>query len=306
MAGGADSGSKVMLPRNPRGKRGRHTAGSTTGLSKPYSPYMKGEDLIIYRSWSGPGALRSNGPRHGNGTSEETGLWMMVDHADFRKIRICPTADELLCAVEPYLPTTIKGLRHHLSSTSVERMYASSESEKLTFRLDTHFRLLREDAFSDFREGVAGIVGDLERGEARRESSSCSKPLIAVMDLIREGGGGYNPTTFFTSSGCVRATDALRHLLTGLSELPLITNVKFSGVGLDKNYGLVIQVTADAPPGALRDALPKARADFLIESARLGYGALVALITPSDEVKTIVSLAVIASSTLLCCCKNDS
>ena len=68
-----------------------------------------------------PGQLSPNGPRHDN------------DFANIAEIRICPTSDELTCAVPPYLPVTIPGAPHHLPAGSMER------------HLDAQFRLLRED-----------------------------------------------------------------------------------------------------------------------------------------------------------------
>lgn len=68
-----------------------------------------------------PGDLRPDGPRHSN------------DFADIAQIRICPTSDELMCPLSPYLPVTVPGTPHHLRAGSMER------------HLDIHFRLLRED-----------------------------------------------------------------------------------------------------------------------------------------------------------------
>ena len=68
-----------------------------------------------------PGHLRPDGPRHDN------------DFAYIARIRICPTSDELMCPIAPYLPVTIPGAPHHLTVGSMERL------------LDTQFRLLRED-----------------------------------------------------------------------------------------------------------------------------------------------------------------
>ena len=68
-----------------------------------------------------PGDLRPDGPRHNN------------DFADIAQIRICPTSDELMCPVAPYLPVIVPGAPHHLPAGSMERC------------LDLQFRLLRED-----------------------------------------------------------------------------------------------------------------------------------------------------------------
>ena len=68
-----------------------------------------------------PGHLRPDGPRHNN------------DFPNIVQIQVCPTSDELMCPVPPYLPVTVPGAPHHLPAGSVER------------HLDVQFRLLRED-----------------------------------------------------------------------------------------------------------------------------------------------------------------
>ena len=75
----------------------------------------------LEQDYDPPGHLRPDGPRHNN------------DFANIAQIRICPTSDELMCPVPPYLPVTVPGAPHHLPAGSMER------------HLDTQFRLLRED-----------------------------------------------------------------------------------------------------------------------------------------------------------------
>jgi len=75
----------------------------------------------LEQAYDPPGHLRPEGPRHNN------------DFADIEQIRICPTSDELMCPVAPYLPVTVPGAPHHLPAGSMER------------NLDVQFRLLRED-----------------------------------------------------------------------------------------------------------------------------------------------------------------
>ena len=77
--------------------------------------------MRLEQTYDPPGHLRPNGPRHDN------------DFADIMEIRICPTSDELMCQVAPYLPVTVSGAPHHLPAGSMER------------HLDAQFRLLRED-----------------------------------------------------------------------------------------------------------------------------------------------------------------
>ena len=75
----------------------------------------------LEHTYDPPGHLRPEGPRHDN------------DFADITQIRICPTSDELMCPIAPYLPVAVPGAPHHLPAGSMER------------HLDTQFRLLRED-----------------------------------------------------------------------------------------------------------------------------------------------------------------
>lgn len=75
----------------------------------------------LEQAYDPPGHLRPEGPRHDN------------DFANIVEIRICPTSNELMCPVAPYLPVTTPGAPHHLPVGSMER------------HLDVQFRLLRED-----------------------------------------------------------------------------------------------------------------------------------------------------------------
>ena len=77
--------------------------------------------MCLEQTYDPPGDLRPGGPRHSN------------DFTDIAQIRICPTSDELMCPVPPYLPVIGTGARHHLPAGSMEK------------HLDMHFRLLRED-----------------------------------------------------------------------------------------------------------------------------------------------------------------
>jgi hypothetical protein len=75
----------------------------------------------LHNSYVGPGALRSEGPRHDN------------DHVDIDDIRIAPTHQELICHVPPFLPSTLHGAPHPSPPESAERL------------LDIQYRLLREE-----------------------------------------------------------------------------------------------------------------------------------------------------------------
>ena len=77
--------------------------------------------MRLEQTYDPPGHLRPEGPRHDN------------DFANIVEIRICPTSEELMCPIPPYLPVTVPGAPHHLPAGSMER------------HLDAQFRLLRED-----------------------------------------------------------------------------------------------------------------------------------------------------------------
>jgi len=77
--------------------------------------------MRLEQTYDPPGHLRPEGPRHDN------------DFANIVQIRICPTSEELMCPIPPYLPVTVPGAPHHLPAGSMER------------HLDAQFRLLRED-----------------------------------------------------------------------------------------------------------------------------------------------------------------
>ena len=81
---------------------------------KPRRALNDGPDFDI----DGPGTLSSHGPRHDN------------DHKDISKIKILPTADEILSLRRPYMP--VKGGASHIT-------------EDIPKVLDLHFRHLRYD-----------------------------------------------------------------------------------------------------------------------------------------------------------------
>lgn len=66
------------------------------------------------------------------------------------------------------------------------------------------------------------------------------------------------------------------------SRLPILTNLEFTGVSLEKSFGLVIHVTADAPPGTARTGSAKARAEFWEHGSRMPQGGLVAIVTKTN------------------------
>jgi len=81
----------------------------------------------------GPGEYHSEGPRHSN------------DHANYRRISILPTPDEVLSTKLPYLPT-IHEIQPIRGNNSIDNY------------LDAQFRLLREDMLAPFRRAVQCVL----------------------------------------------------------------------------------------------------------------------------------------------------
>lgn len=77
----------------------------------------------------------------------------------------------------------------------------------------------------------------------------------------------------------------------------MVTNVTYSGVGLNKDFGLVVQVEVDAPPGAARLSNAFFRQDYFDSNSRLPYGGLVVVITKLPGRQAEVDLAIITTCT---------
>lgn len=71
------------------------------------------------------------------------------DHADFRKIQIVPTEEEVLCKQASYVPMNRPAAAHHLN------VETKSQVDRL---LDTHFRLIRNDMFASITEGLRQLM----------------------------------------------------------------------------------------------------------------------------------------------------
>ena len=110
---------RIIIGREHRATESRRIVSRKIVLSEA----EKNQALLmrVEQTYDPPGHLRPDGPRHDN------------DFANIADIRICPTSEELMCQLDPYLPVTIPGAPHHLPAGSMER------------HLDIQFRLLRED-----------------------------------------------------------------------------------------------------------------------------------------------------------------
>ena len=106
-----------------------------------YQPNIRRTDeaglqLAILATYTPPGHLRPEGPRHDN------------DHADILQIRVEPSHAELVCTVAPYLPANMPVAPHHHRSDSMERL------------LDIQFRLLREELLLAILHSLYDVVSD--------------------------------------------------------------------------------------------------------------------------------------------------
>ena len=110
---------RTIIGREHRATESRRIVSKKAVLSEA----EKNQALLmrLEHTYDPPGHLRLDRPRHDN------------DFANITEIRICPTSEELMCQLAPYLPVTVPGAQHHLPAGSMER------------HLDTQFRLLRED-----------------------------------------------------------------------------------------------------------------------------------------------------------------
>ena len=98
--------------------------------------------------------LRGNSNQSPQGQAEGPGGRHDNDHADFRKVRIYPTRDELLSKMQPY----------YLTASEVQQTEAAKRAH---VHLDNQFRLLREDMLAELREDVQSAK---KRGQGRVKS----------------------------------------------------------------------------------------------------------------------------------------
>ena len=88
------------------------------------------------------GELSKHGKRHDN------------DAVNFQEIRVVPTADEILCKRNPFLPSTLPTTPHFLEP-GPDRL------------LDTQFRLVREDMLNPLRIGLHDFLAGLDKDKAQ-------------------------------------------------------------------------------------------------------------------------------------------
>ncbi|KAH9887903.1 hypothetical protein C8Q73DRAFT_808008 [Cubamyces lactineus] len=199
-----------------------------------------------------PGLLRPEGPRHDN------------DFVNIADIKIAPTHQELLCAVQPYLPVCRSDAPHHLQMDSIQR------------HLDIQFRLLREDLISTTRASITVIHDDLLSIWSRHGSKKGKKTKLE--EIIGKNGGAYRTSGY----------DSIF--------FQIYTNVEFyEQPPLAQRRGVTVTLVLDAPAvGSARDNAPKKRYDYWEHSKRLQGSSLVALVIVANH-SVKVYLGVVAS-----------
>lgn len=80
------------------------------------------------------------------------------------------------------------------------------------------------------------------------------------------------------------------------SRLPILTNVEFTTMSLDRRYGLVVHARADAPPGRSRVSSLKGRTDYWQQSKRMPQGGLVALVTKYKHGEPQLAIGLLTTS----------
>ncbi|KAJ8489534.1 hypothetical protein ONZ51_g2873 [Trametes cubensis] len=114
----------------------------------------------LHNAYEGPGALRTDGPRHDN------------DFVNIGDIQIAPTHGELTSALQPFLPANLYGAPHPLPAESMEQL------------LDIQFRLLREELTASLRASAQAVLEDLN---IRRENGKRTQ----LDELLKKKGGKY-------------------------------------------------------------------------------------------------------------------
>lgn len=178
----------------------------------------------------------------GPGDLSEKGPRHDNDHADIRDISIPSSAQEMVAQRDPYLPANIPGARHHLPDDSMAKIP------------DIQFRLLRADMTGGLQQGIKAVLEDM--GSVDFRGTQLAK-------CLRDGGGWYIDHS--------STRDSVR--------LPILANVSFATLTLDRRYGLVVHARATARPGRSRALTVKSRADYWQQSKRMPQGGLVAIVT---------------------------
>lgn len=80
------------------------------------------------------------------------------------------------------------------------------------------------------------------------------------------------------------------------SRLPILADVEFVHMSLDRRHGLVVHARASAPPGRPRTSAVKGRADYWQQSKRMPQGGLVALVTKYQQGQPQLAIGILTTS----------
>lgn len=125
------------------------------------------ESFVLRRDF--PGTLSAEGPRHDN------------DHSNILRIKILPTAEEIVSPRGEYLPTSDPSQWH---------------IQGIRGRLDREFRLLREDAIGQLRDAVRETLARIRKpsdGQSRQTRNSVRTydyDFATLVDVEFDGFGG--------------------------------------------------------------------------------------------------------------------
>ncbi|KAM0429739.1 hypothetical protein ACHAPT_006345 [Fusarium lateritium] len=137
------------------------------------------------------------------------------DHADFRKISIYPTSDELLSTDEPYLQR-------------LADVFDTPKDTRGQVYRDWLFRLLREDMLSEIREDLQTAMG--QKKSKRKPVALGQLSLIALNDTSQNDGNGYRPRAsppYTLNLECRQGIDFPRKLPKGSKKLFLEDTKQF-------------------------------------------------------------------------------
>ncbi|KAI9633256.1 uncharacterized protein MKK02DRAFT_29126 [Dioszegia hungarica] len=125
-------------------------------------------------------------------------------------------------------------------------------------RMEKQFMMLRYDCTASLRAAVSASFRDLASWNFHGSSLS---------HVLQDGGG---------------------------TLIPLISDIRFTGITLNRQFGLAFKVSASTPPGPARNAAQNSRYAFWSYGKRLMNGGMVALVTQRRGSAPEVRMAVIA------------
>ncbi|RHZ83153.1 hypothetical protein Glove_99g360 [Diversispora epigaea] len=170
------------------------------------------------------------------------------DFAEISKISIIPTTDEILCKREPYLPVISGSDKLHHLPKGAARL------------LDRQFRLLREDMLNTFRTSINGFLKLIGEPNKNREK----------IEKYKKSGGRFK---------CENSDGG---------DLNVYPNIHFTEVIADKNNGFFFRVAFTPPSTRMSTKTAKDRKLYWQKAKKLGYGNLVCLLWPNEDIHNYV------------------